>query len=93
MHEMSGEQSQDNYGNKEDNMVNTGYGPNRRVRLYMQYVVLLETATTTVGKGRVGSEELLVRGLADTTTAGGFVLFNLLQPFLATQCTFLLGKL
>lgn len=62
------------------------------MRLYIQYVVFLETAITTAeegGGGGVGSEELLVRGLADNTTAGGFTLFDLLQPFLATQCTFL----
>lgn len=93
MHEMNGEQSQDTYGNKEDNMVNTGYGPTRRVRLYIQYVVFLETAITTAGEGRGGSEGLLVRRLADSTTAGGFVLFNLLQPFLAAQCTFLFTEI
>lgn len=49
--------SQGNYGNKEDNMVNTSYGPTR------QYVVFLKTSITTAGEGREGSEELLVRAV------------------------------
>lgn len=65
-------------------MVNTGYEPTGEARIDTQYIAFLDTVITTAGKGRRGSEEifLLARWLADSTTAGDFIPFDLLQPLL-----------
>lgn len=80
MHETSRKQNQGSYENKEDNSVNTGFGSTRGLRIDIQCIVFLETVITTTGTVRGGSEEifLLAKRPAGSTTAGGFILLDLL---------------